>query len=256
MPSDAAGGVEDSAIRGNAKPLQDGMEVPRLSAPGGRRVLGDRAGPLRMAEEQVFGPVDSGHWLAMWLAFVGGVVGPPAASLRLLERLYDSLRILVADPRRQSAHVRRPVDLIIRLGTDLVCRCIGRHEDEHDFRRVLFQESDEAPDSCGPAGGDRLHKEQDRTASRDDGGLVFRRAARGIVYPELEGAMLVRQSLAVHLRADRRLEVRPACMAGTRGHRPAPSIASTIARANTEERSSLVPGPERARSYVTTFDPP
>src|SRR2546426_747514 len=170
MPSDAAGGVEDSAIRGNAKPLQDGMEVARLLLARGPRVLVDREEHLRMAEEQVFGPVDSGHWLAMWLALFGGVLLP-------------------------------------------------------------------------------------RAASPDDGGLVFRRAAGGIVCPELEGAMLVRQSLAVHLRADRRLEFRPACMAGTRGHRPAPSIASTIARANTEVRTSLAPGMKRARSYVTTFDP-
>src|SRR6058998_129584 len=163
----------------------------------------------------------------MRLALFGRVVVPHAGSLRFPERLHDSLRILFGDPRSQSAHVGSPVDLIIRLGTDLVHRPIGGHENEHDFRRVLLQESHEPPDPGGPAARDRLHEEQDRTASRDDGGLVFRRAARGVVHPEPEGAMFVREPPAVHLRADGRLEFRPACMAGAPGHRPAPSIEPT-----------------------------
>src|SRR5437899_12069677 len=128
-------------------------------------------------------------------------------------------------------------------------------KNEHDFLRLLLQEPHEPPDPGGPAARDRLHEEQDRTASRDDGGLVFRRAARGVVHPEPEGAMFVREPLAVHLRADGRPEFRPACMAGAPGHRPAPSIPPMLARANAEVRTSLAPGMKRARSYVTTFEP-
>src|SRR2546428_735207 len=191
----------------------------------------------------------------MRLALFGRVVVPHAGSLRFPERLHDSLRILFGDPRSQLVHVGSPIDFVIRLGTDLVHRPIGGHETEPDSRRGLLQESHEPPDPGGPPGRARLREEQDRTASRDDGGLVFRRAARGVVHSEPEGAMFVREPLAVHLCADGRLEFRPACMAGAPGHRPAPSIASMIARANAEVRTSLAPGMKRARSYVTTFEP-
>src|SRR5207245_1426058 len=119
VASDAAWGVEDAAFRGNAEPFQDGVKVARLLLARRPGMLVDREEHLRMAEEQVFGPVSSGHRLAMWLALFGGVVVPRARSLRFLERLYDSLRILFTDPGRQSTHVGSPVDLIIRVGTDL-----------------------------------------------------------------------------------------------------------------------------------------
>src|SRR3989475_11108430 len=67
--------------------------------------------------------------------------------------------------------------------------------------------------------------------------------------------MFVWHLLAVHLPAGGRLEFRPAGVAGAAGHRPAPSIASTTARAKAEVRTSLAPGMRRARSYVTTFEP-
>src|SRR3989442_6962809 len=255
MPSDAAGGVDDSAIGGHAEPFQDRVKVARLLLARGPGVLVDREEHLRMTEEQLFGPVGGGHRLAMWLALFGGVAVPHAGSLRVLVRLHDSLRVPFAASRRQSAHVRRPLDFVLRLGTDLFERVIGGHEDQHDLRRMLFEEPDEATDPRDPARRDRLHEEQDRTATCDDGGLVFRRAARGVVHPEPKGAMLVRQPLAVHLRADGRLEFRPARMAGAPGHRPAPSIASTIARANAEVRTSLAPGMRRAKTYVTDFAP-
>src|SRR5207244_10286229 len=109
---------------------------------------------------------------------------------------------------------------------------------------------------AAPRPPSRLDEEHDRTAVRDDCRLIVRRAPAGIVHPEPEGAMFVRQLLALHLEADDRLEVRPARVAGAAGHRPAPSIASMTARAKAEARTSLAPGIWRARAYVTTFDPP
>src|SRR5712692_2077461 len=255
MPSDAAGRIEDSAARGNAEPLEDRVQVARLRLPGGPRVLVNREEHLGMAEEQVFGPVGGGHRLAMLLALFGGVAGPLGASLRLVERLHDSVRVLLADSRGQSFEVRCTVDLVVCFGRDLGQRRVGRREDQDDFRRVLLQESGETSEGAAPRRRDRLDEEQDRTAVRDDGRFVLRRASARIVHPEPEGAMFVQQPLAVHLNADGRLEVRPARMAGAAGHRPAPSIASTTARAKAEVRTSLAPGMRRARSYVTTFDP-
>src|SRR2546422_707917 len=162
MPSDAARRIEDSTARRDAKPLQDRAQVARLLLARGPGVLVDREEHLRMAEEQIFGPVGGGH---------------------------------------------------------------------------------------------RLEEEQDRTAVRDDRRFILRRAPAGIGHPEPEGAMFVWHLLAVHLPADGRLEVRPAGVAGAAGHRPAPSIASTTARAKAEVRTSLAPGMRRARSYVTTFEP-
>src|SRR3989442_5159830 len=130
-----------------------------------------------------------------------------------------------------------------------------RHEDEDDFRRVLLQESREASDGAAPRRTNRLDEEQDRTAARDDGRLIVRRAPAGIVHPEPEGAMFVRQLLALHLEADDRLEVRPARVAGAAGHRPPPSIASMTARAKADVPTSLAPGIWRARSDATTFHP-
>src|SRR2546426_8549453 len=117
------------------------------------------------------------------------------------------------------------------------------------------QESGEVSDAAAPRRRNRLDEDQDRTAARDDGRFILRRAPAGVVHAESEGAMFVRQLLAVHFPADGHLEVRPAGVAGTAGHRPAPSIASTTARAKAEVRTSLAPGMRRARSYVTTFEP-
>src|SRR5712691_6839133 len=97
MPSDAARRIEDSAAGGNAKPLQDRVQVTRLLRSRGPGALVDREEHLGMAEEQVFGPVGGGHRLAMFLALFGGVAGPFHARLRLPERLHDSLRVLLAD---------------------------------------------------------------------------------------------------------------------------------------------------------------
>src|SRR2546422_10213079 len=103
MPSDAARHIEDSAARRDAKPLQDRAQVARLLLARGPGVLVDREEHLRMAEEQVFGPVGGGgHRLAMFLALFGGVAGPLDASLRLLERVPDSLPGLPAGSFRQS----------------------------------------------------------------------------------------------------------------------------------------------------------
>src|SRR5256712_13385793 len=126
MSTDAAGGVEDSAVRGNAEPPQDGVQVAGLLLARGPRVLVNGKEHLGMAEEQVFGPVGRGHWLAMRLALFGGGAVPPGGSLRVPERAYDSLRILFADPRSQSVHVRNPIDLIIPLWTDLLHRPLRR----------------------------------------------------------------------------------------------------------------------------------
>src|SRR5437899_8508399 len=115
---------------------------------------------------------------------------------------------------------------------------------------MLLQESGETSGGVASRGLDRLDEEQDWAASCDDGRLVFRRAPRTVMYMEPEGAMFVREPLAVHLKADGGLEFCPAYMAGTAGHRPAPSIASMTARANAEVRTSLAPGMRRARSYV------
>src|SRR2546422_8294348 len=77
MSTDAAGGVEDSAVRGNAEPPQDGVQVAGLLLARGPRVLVNGKEHLGMAEEQVFGPVGRGHWLAMRLPlFFGGGGGP------------------------------------------------------------------------------------------------------------------------------------------------------------------------------------
>jgi len=51
MPSDAAGSVEDPAARGNAEPLEDGVQVTRLRLARGPGVLVNREEHLRMAEE-------------------------------------------------------------------------------------------------------------------------------------------------------------------------------------------------------------
>src|SRR2546428_13752808 len=67
--------------------------------------------------------------------------------------------------------------------------------------------------------------------------------------------MLPSYHLARRLPAEGRLELRPAGVAGAAGHRPAPPIASTTARAKAEVRTSLAPGMRRARSYVTPFEP-
>src|SRR3989442_4472639 len=80
MSTDAAGGVEDSAVRGNAEPPQDGVQVAGLLLARGPRVLVNGKEHLGMAEEQVFGPVGCGHWLAMRLALFGGVAVPHGGS--------------------------------------------------------------------------------------------------------------------------------------------------------------------------------
>src|SRR5713226_4984118 len=105
MPSDAAGRIEDSAARGDAKPLQDCVKVARLLLARGPRVLVNREEHLWMAEEQVFGPMGGGHRLAMFLALFGGVAGPLDVALRLVERLHDSFRVLLADSRGQPSDV-------------------------------------------------------------------------------------------------------------------------------------------------------
>src|SRR3989454_245039 len=255
MPSDAARHIEDSAARRDAKPPQDHAQVARLLLARGPGVLVDREEHFRMAEEQIFGPVSGGHRLAMFLALFGGVAGPLDASLRLLERLHDSFRVLPADSCSQSSDIGCTVDFVVRFGSDFRQRRVGRHENEDDLRRVLPQESGEASNGGAPCRANRLDEEQDRTAVRDDRRFILRRAPAGIGHPEPEGAMFVWQLLAVHLPADGRLEVRPAGVAGAAGHRPAPSIASTTARAKAEVRTSLAPGMRRARSYVTTFEP-
>src|SRR5438128_3252873 len=256
MPSDAARHIEDSAARRDAKPLQDRAQVARLLLARGPGVLVDREEHLRMAEEQIFGPVGGGgHRLAMFLALFGGVAGPLDASLRLLERLHDSFRVLPADSCGQSSDIGCTVDFVVRFGSDFRQRRVGRHENEDDLRRVLPQESGEASNGGAPCRADRLDEEQDRTAVRDDRRFILRRAPADIGHPEPEGAMFVWHLLAVHLPADGCLEVRPAGVAGAAGHRPAPSIASTTARAKAEVRTSLAPGMRRARSYVTTFEP-
>src|SRR6266571_2997546 len=254
MPSDAAGRVENLAVRGNAEPLEDGVQVARLRFARGPGVLVNREEHLRMEEEQVFGPV-GGHRFAMFLALFGGVAGPLDASLRLLERLHDSFRILLADTRRQPPDAGGPVNFVVGFGRNLVDGRIGRHQDQDDFRGMLLQESGEPSDGVPSRGRDRLDEEQDWTPSCDDGRFILRRAPRTVVDPEPEGAMFVREPLPVHLNADGGLELRPAPMAGAAVHRPAPSIASMTARANAEVRTSLAPGMRRARSYVTTFDP-
>src|SRR2546428_10988869 len=101
----------------------------------------------------------------MRLAIFGGVAVPHGGSLRFPERLYDSLRILFADPRSQSVHVGSPIDLIIRLGTDLVHRPIGGHENAHDFPPVRLHESPDPPEPGRPAARDRPPAEQARSAS-------------------------------------------------------------------------------------------
>src|SRR5207245_10615475 len=118
---------------------------------------------------------------------------------------------------------------------------------------MLLQESGEMSDGVTSLGRDRLDEEQDWATSCHDGRLIFRRAPRTVVDPEPEGAMFVREPLPVHLKADGGLELRPAPMAGTAGHRPAPSIASMTARANAEVRASLAPGMRRPGSDVTPF---
>src|SRR2546427_11962567 len=137
MSTDAAGGGGDSAVAGNAEPPQDVVQVAGLLLARGPRVLVNGKEHLGMAEEQVFGPVGRGHWLAMRLALFGGVAVPHGGALRFPERLYDSLRILFADPRSQLVHVGSPIDFVIRLGTDLVHPPIGGYEEERAGKRLV-----------------------------------------------------------------------------------------------------------------------
>src|SRR5437667_12151209 len=189
------------------------------------------------------------HRFAMFLALFGGVAGPPDASLRLLERLHESFRILLADTRRQPPDAGGPVNFVVGFGRNLVYGPISRHQDQDDFWGMLLQESGEMSDGVTSLGRDRLDEEQDWATSCDDGRLIFRRAPRTVVDPEPEGAMFVREPLPVHLKADGGLELRPAPMAGTAGHRPPPSIAAMTALANAEDRTSLPRGSSRAGTF-------
>ena len=51
MSSDAAGGVEDSAVGGNAEPPEDGVQVAGLLLARGPGVLVNRKEHVGMAEE-------------------------------------------------------------------------------------------------------------------------------------------------------------------------------------------------------------
>src|SRR2546429_2119233 len=255
VPSDAARRVENSAACRNAKSLQDCVQVARLLLALGPSILMDREEHLRMAKEQVFGPVGRGHRLAMFLALFGGVAGPFDASLRLVERLHDAVRVLLADSRGQSSDVGCTVNFVVRFRSNLGQSRVGRHEDEDDFRRVSLEESGEASDGAAPRRTNRLDEEQDGTAARDDGRLILHRASARIDHPEPEGAMFVRQLLALHLEADDRLEVRPARVAGAAGHPPPPALASQTARAKADVRAFLAPRLWPAKPSVTTLDP-
>src|SRR5437870_11670049 len=175
----------------------------------------------------------------MLLALFGGVAGPPDASLRLLERLHDSFRLLLADTRRQPPDAGGPVDFVVGFGRNLVDGRIGRHQDQDDFRGMLLQESGEPSDGVASRGRDRLDEEQDWATSCHDGRLILRRAPRTVVDPEPEGAMFVREPLPVHLKADGGLELRPAPMSATAGPRPAQPPAYTTALPHLEARTSL-----------------
>ena len=83
---------------------------------------------------------------------------------------------------------------------------------------------------------------------RDDGGRKLGAALGPSVHAEVEGPMLMRESLAHHLAAHRGLEGALRLVAFAGRHAPAPWIASTTASAKADVPTSFAPGICRARS--------
>ena len=249
VPPDAARRVEDSAARRHAEPFQDPLEVFRLRFADGPRVLMDREEDLRVTQKERLGPVVLAHRLTMLVGLFGGVARSLGiARPRLQEGRHDPSGILIANPGRQRLDLGGCIDLVVRLLRHSITGGVLRHDDVDDLRGVLFQEPGEPLDRCGLEGREGFDDEEDRSAPRDDGGLVSRNATVLVLDAEAQGPVLVVDTLPPHLRADGGLELRSARVARAGGHRRAPFTASTTAWAKADVRTSLAPGMCRARS--------
>src|SRR5437016_5476462 len=173
---------------------------------------------------------------------------------RFLEGQHDSFRVLFPDAARHLRDLRFGIDFVICLRWHLPNFGVRGDDHQDNLGRVLIEESGQPFDRGSGYDAHRFDEEQDGSATGDDRGRVLRRGAGRVPNAEPEGPVFVRESLADHLGAHRRLELGPELMLRALGHRGAPWIASTTAWAKTDVLTSFDPGICRARSYVTTFD--
>src|SRR5207249_2513120 len=172
-----------------------------------------------------------------------GAIPSSTRGSRLLEGEDDAFRVLLPDALGHASDVRFGVDFVIRLDRKSPDLGIRSDDDEHDLRRVLFEEPREPIDRGSGRRRHRLHEKEDGTAMRDDGGRKLGAALGPSVHAEVEGPMLVRESLAHHLAAHRGLEGALRLVAFAGRHAPAPWIASTTAWASPMFPPAATPRP-------------